>query len=98
MDTDSALRTPKNDLLSMLTKAFGTRELRLRPAGVRRRLEQAGHSSVVAFQTRSPLHRVHEERTKRANEPGDVDQDTARRILAHLEHSGLIGAQAERTA
>ena len=40
--------------------------LRLTPAQVRERLETYGHANVVAFQTRNPLHRVHEELTKRA--------------------------------
>ncbi len=63
--------------------------LRRTPAETRALLEKTGHSNVVAFQTRNPLHRVHEELTKRAIEevdgvlllhpvvgmtkPGDVD-------------------------
>jgi sulfate adenylyltransferase len=42
------------------------RELRLTPADTRERLAALGHSNVVAFQTRNPLHRAHEEMTKRA--------------------------------
>ena len=41
-------------------------ELRLTPAQTRTALEKTGHRNVVAFQTRNPLHRVHEELTKRA--------------------------------
>jgi sulfate adenylyltransferase len=41
-------------------------ELRRTPAEVRARLEEMGHSNVVAFQTRNPLHRIHEELIKRA--------------------------------
>ncbi len=41
-------------------------ELRLTPAQTRDALEKTGHQNVVAFQTRNPLHRVHEELTKRA--------------------------------
>ncbi len=41
-------------------------ELRLTPAETRSALEETGHRNVVAFQTRNPLHRVHEELTKRA--------------------------------
>ena len=67
-------------------------ESRLTPAQTRRRLERYGYDNVVAFQTRNPLHRVHEELTKRAAEavggvlllhpvvgmtrPGDVDHFT----------------------
>jgi sulfate adenylyltransferase len=63
--------------------------LRLAPAATRARLETMGFDAVVAFQTRNPLHRVHEELTKRAADavdgalllhpavgltrPGDVD-------------------------
>ena len=41
-------------------------ELRLTPVQTRSALEETGHQNVVAFQTRNPLHRVHEELTKRA--------------------------------
>ena len=41
-------------------------ELRLTPAQTRSALEETGRQNVVAFQTRNPLHRVHEELTKRA--------------------------------
>jgi sulfate adenylyltransferase len=148
LDTDVALRTPRNDLLAILTveeiypwdrdevsdKVFKTRDLRhplvvemprwgqlnvagrlrvlqlparydfrdlrLAPLQVRARLEQAGHPQVVAFQTRNPLHRVHEELTKRAAQavdgtlllhpsvgmtrPGDVDHYTRVRTYAAL--------------
>jgi sulfate adenylyltransferase len=40
--------------------------LRLTPAQVRARLEELGYPDVVAFQTRNPMHRSHEELTKRA--------------------------------
>ena len=75
-----------------LPKHFDFLELRLTPAQVRGRLEQIGYANVVAFQTRNPLHRAHEELTKRAAEkvngslllhpvvgmtrPGDVDHYT----------------------
>lgn len=74
--------------------------LRLTPAQVRERLETYGHRNVVAFQTRNPLHRVHEELTKRAIEavdgvlllhpvvgmtkPGDVDHFTRVRTYQAL--------------
>jgi sulfate adenylyltransferase len=46
-------------------------DLRQTPAQVRARLAQMGRSRVVAFQTRNPMHRAHEEMTKRAMR--DVD-------------------------
>jgi sulfate adenylyltransferase len=68
------------------------RDLRLTPAQVRDRLAALGHRNVVAFQTRNPLHRAHEELTRRAAEqiggslllhpvvgmtkPGDIDHYT----------------------
>jgi len=71
-------------------------ELRRTPAEVREMLATMGHENVVAFQTRNPLHRIHEELTKRAAEkvggsllihpvvgmtkPGDVDHYTRVRI------------------
>ncbi len=68
------------------------RDLRLTPAQTRARLEEMGRDNVVAFQTRNPLHRVHEEIVRRAvdsvegnlllhpvvgmTKPGDVDHFT----------------------
>ncbi len=49
-----------------LPKRHDFSELRLTPAQTRSALEKAGRRNVVAFQTRNPLHRVHEELTKRA--------------------------------
>jgi sulfate adenylyltransferase len=79
---------------------YDFRELRLTPAETRARLEQFGHRNVVAFQTRNPLHRVHEELTKRAvqeadgvlllhpvvglTKPGDVDHFTRVRTYKAL--------------
>ena len=75
-------------------------ELRLTPAETRARLEEMGNGNVVAFQTRNPMHRVHEELTKRASKqiggsllihpvvgmtkPGDVDHYTRVRIYKTL--------------
>ena len=75
-------------------------ELRRTPAEVRLLLEQMGNSNVVAFQTRNPMHRIHEELTKRAAEeigggllihpvvgltrPGDVDHYTRVRVYRAL--------------
>jgi sulfate adenylyltransferase len=75
-------------------------ELRRTPAQVRAILETLGRGNVVAFQTRNPLHRIHEELTKRAaaavggsllihpvvgmTKPGDVDHYTRVRIYRAL--------------
>ena len=72
-----------------LPKHFDFPELRLTPLQVRSRLAALNNPNVVAFQTRNPLHRAHEEMTKRAiasvdgvllmhpvvglTQPGDVD-------------------------
>jgi len=79
---------------------YDFRELRLTPAQTRERLATTGHENVVAFQTRNPLHRVHEELTKRAvdgvdgtlllhpvvglTKPGDVDHYTRVRTYKAL--------------
>jgi sulfate adenylyltransferase len=74
--------------------------LRLTPRQTRAHLEKFGYENIVAFQTRNPLHRVHEELTKRATEeingvlllhpvvgltkPGDVDHFTRVRTYKAL--------------
>ncbi|MCA9886761.1 MAG: bifunctional sulfate adenylyltransferase/adenylylsulfate kinase [Anaerolineae bacterium] len=45
---------------------YDFQDLRRTPAETRKLLEQTHHDNVVAFQTRNPMHRVHEELTKRA--------------------------------
>lgn len=83
-----------------LPKHYDFVDLRLTPAQVRARLESYGYHNVVAFQTRNPLHRVHEELTKRAaaevngvlllhpvvgmTKPGDVDHYTRVRTYKAL--------------
>lgn len=68
------------------------RNLRLTPAETRRRLAELRRPTVVAFQTRNPIHRAHEEMTKIAaaridgsiflhpvvgmTKPGDIDYFT----------------------
>ena len=49
-----------------LPKYYDMMDLRLTPAQVRDKLSQIGSPDVVAFQSRNPMHRVHEELTKRA--------------------------------
>src|SRR4030095_7260789 len=51
-----------------LPKYYDFVNLRHTPAQVRTLLEGMGNDNVVAFQTRNPLHRIHEELTKRAAE------------------------------
>jgi sulfate adenylyltransferase len=83
-----------------LPPRYDFKELRLTPRQTRERLAACGHAHVVAFQTRNPLHRVHEELTKRAVEevdgtlllhpvvgmtkPGDVDHYTRVRTYRAL--------------
>jgi sulfate adenylyltransferase len=83
-----------------LPKHYDFVDLRLTPVQTRARLAQFGHANVVAFQTRNPLHRVHEELTKRAaqevdgtlllhpvvglTKPGDVDHFTRVRTYKAL--------------
>lgn len=83
-----------------LPRRHDFRELRLTPAETRARLEALGGGRVVAFQTRNPLHRAHEELTKRAaaaidgilllhpavgmTKPGDVDYYTRVRTCVVL--------------
>jgi sulfate adenylyltransferase len=75
-----------------LPRHFDFKDLRLSPFEVRRRLSAQGRRNVVAFQTRNPLHRAHEELTRRAasrvdgtlllhpvvgmTKPGDIDHYT----------------------
>ncbi len=83
-----------------LPRHYDFLDLRRTPAETRRHLEETGHRNVVAFQTRNPLHRVHEELTKRASaevdgvlllhpvvgmtKPGDVDHYTRVRTYKAL--------------
>src|SRR5258706_1476854 len=83
-----------------LPKYYDFLDLRRPPAEVRKLLEGMGNDNVVAFLTRNPLHRIHEELTKRAaaqvkgsliihptvgmTKPGDVDHFTRVRIYKAL--------------
>jgi sulfate adenylyltransferase len=80
-----------------LPRYYDFPEYRHTPAQVRELLESMGNRNVVAFQTRNPMHRAHEELTKRAaaeldanllihpvvgvSRPGDVDHFT--RVLTY---------------
>jgi sulfate adenylyltransferase len=75
-------------------------DLRRTPTQVREFLNTMGNQNVVAFQTRNPMHRIHEELTKRAadavggsmlihpvvglTKPGDVDHYTRVRVYQAL--------------
>lgn len=75
-----------------LPQRYDFSELRKTPAEVRKTLGRLGLSNVVAFQTRNPIHRAHEELTNRAasqvdgallihpvvglTKPGDIDHFT----------------------
>ena len=75
-------------------------EIRRTPAEVRALLAAMGNERVTAFQTRNPMHRIHEELTKRAaaqvggsllihpvvgmTKPGDVDHYTRVRVYKAL--------------
>ena len=79
---------------------YDYREIRLTPAQLRERFIRQGWRQVVAFQTRNPMHRAHQELTFRAakeleanllihpvvgmTKPGDVDHFTRVRCYQHL--------------
>ena len=83
-----------------LPKHYDYPQYRLTPQETRERLKELGYENVVAFQTRNPMHRVHEELTKRARDkingallltpavgvtkPGDIDNYTRMRIYKVL--------------
>ena len=82
---------------------YDFKSLRLTPKQTRKRLASFGHDNIIAFQTRNPMHRVHEELTKRAivekdgvlflhpvvgmTRPGDVDYFTRVRTYKALAQS-----------
>jgi len=86
-----------------LPQRYDFRELRLTPRQTRTHLEHLGSENVVAFQTRNPLHRAHEELTRRAAEdidgvlllhpvvgltkPGDIDYFTRVRTYRALANN-----------
>jgi sulfate adenylyltransferase len=83
-----------------LPKHYDFAELRRTPREVREALQALAASNVIAFQTRNPIHRAHEELTKRAaarvggillihpvvgmTKPGDVDHYTRVRAYKTL--------------
>ena len=69
-------RWPKLNLTGFLRvlqlpRHFDFQKLRMTPKETRSRLQEFGRTNIVAFQTRNPFHRVHEEITKRAIEKLD---------------------------
>jgi len=87
---------------------YDFKHLRDTPAEVRDRFQKLGWRKVVAFQTRNPMHRAHQELTLRAafdveanllihpvvgmTKPGDVDHFTRVRCYEHL-----LGRYPEQT-
>ncbi len=79
---------------------YDFRQLRDEPEDLRHKFEQRGWTRVVAFQTRNPMHRAHQELTQRAaqiaeanllihpvvgmTKPGDVDHFVRVRCYEHL--------------
>jgi sulfate adenylyltransferase len=79
---------------------YDFRQLRDEPQELRQKFEQRGWTRVVAFQTRNPMHRAHQELTHRAaqiaeanllihpvvglTKPGDVDHFVRVRCYEHL--------------
>lgn len=86
--------------LVQLPKHYDFQDLRLTPSETRAKLSRFNKPNIVAFQTRNPLHRVHEEMTKTAIEkvdgllllhpavgmtkPGDIDHFTRVRTYKAL--------------
>jgi sulfate adenylyltransferase len=86
-----------------LPRRYDFLDLRMSPSQTRSRLEQLGSENIVAFQTRNPLHRAHEEMTRRATEdvngvlllhpvvgmtkPGDIDYFTRVRTYKALANN-----------
>ena len=84
-----------------LPRRYDFRELRMTPVEARRALMADGRTNIVAFQTRNPIHRAHEELTRRAIEereatlllhpvvgmtkPGDVDHYTRVRTYKAMQ-------------
>jgi sulfate adenylyltransferase len=83
-----------------LPKHYDFDDLRLTPSQTREKLSDLNRKNIVAFQTRNPIHRAHEELTKRAaamidgtllihpvvgmTKPGDVDYLTRVRTYRAL--------------
>ena len=100
MDTWGRLNISGELKIVALPRHYDFRDLRLTPSETRSRLSAYGRRNVVAFQTRNPMHRVHEELTKRAideidgvlllhpvvglTKPGDVDHYTRVRTYKAL--------------
>lgn len=86
-----------------LPQHYDFQTLRLTPGETRTRLKEFGKPNIVAFQTRNPLHRVHEEMTKLATQkidgvlllhpvvgmtkPGDIDHYTRVRTYKLLSQN-----------
>ncbi len=87
---------------------YDFKHLRETPTELRRRFEKMGWRKIVAFQTRNPMHRAHQELTFRAareveanllihpvvgmTKPGDIDHFTRVRCYEHI-----LGQYPEQT-
>ncbi|OGQ74476.1 MAG: adenylyltransferase [Deltaproteobacteria bacterium RIFCSPLOWO2_12_FULL_57_22] len=92
-----------------LPKHYDFPEFRRTPEEVRKALRAMGYANVVAFQTRNPIHRAHEELTKRAadqvrgallihpvvglTKPGDIDHYTRVRAYKVLVEKYYDGSR-----
>ena len=92
-----------------LPKHYDFPEFRWTPEEVRKALRAMGYANVVAFQTRNPIHRAHEELTKRAadqvrgallihpvvglTKPGDIDHYTRVRAYKVLVEKYYDGSR-----
>jgi len=79
---------------------YDYRHLRKTPAELKREFKERGWEKIVAFQTRNPMHRAHQELTVRAaaqtganvllhpvvgmTKPGDIEYDTRVRCYEHV--------------
>lgn len=83
-----------------MPRHYDFKHLRYTPKALREKFEQSGWRKIVAFQTRNPMHRAHQELTYRAaqlaeanllihptvgmTKPGDIDHYSRIRCYEHL--------------
>ena len=64
---------------------YDSRSLRLSPKGIRREFDRFGWRKVIAFQTRNPMHRAHEELCKIARDAVSADGVLIHMLLGKLK-------------